>query len=604
MARPARSLAVAAVLLAAGCGAAAPPPLWELPAKEFRNDPSLVSQGGDDVLPSVAVGQPSSEARVNASLRPLWALSVPITVPTSARTLEVILLVTGHWESQLHMRLEFEALSGSTVPSGGEDQSKGASIALDKTCVDLFDECGQQHYFQYTLPPFMPSQSAYTGRLAVRAQSRFGSIGFGGVGGRWRVRISNSLPHTAQSVSVPVQLIVRSRSYSYWGIVLPAGGILFALLVCGVTLCDRFSAIIASREARHAAAAPGWDDDDDGVGGLMRTVRDRVVEGARSAQQAVAARYRRLPDLGRGRAGDSEEGGSPACGGPGGGSDDDDDDRNTCRICRCEEPASELFSPCVCSGSMKYIHRGCLEEWRQKTTNPQNRVRCSECKEPFHIAVTHEARRLAFTRAVLGGTCSTLLHLAAIEGTIMIVGTAAKGVFGVITNDLDNIVWDPFNLYHHLLALAVMTAFVSHSLFFRHNILLFVPPGVPRFVFLALSTALEIPTGYVGNLLLWCFNSTIWDWQVHYLTGLVVVVTYVLYCHDAAMRLFRRRFRREEGDGAGRRGVHAHQPHWLPPGLPPVAPPAAETPPSSPPTPPPAPHAEGAGPGGPSSGLT
>lgn len=35
-----------------------------------------------------------------------------------------------------------------------------------------------------------------------------------------------------------------------------------------------------------------------------------------------------------------------------------------CRICRL--PASEdeiLFSPCKCSGSIKYVHQGCLVSW-------------------------------------------------------------------------------------------------------------------------------------------------------------------------------------------------------------------------------------------------
>lgn len=36
-----------------------------------------------------------------------------------------------------------------------------------------------------------------------------------------------------------------------------------------------------------------------------------------------------------------------------------------CRICLSEdfEPSNPLFSPCKCSGTMKYIHLNCLQEW-------------------------------------------------------------------------------------------------------------------------------------------------------------------------------------------------------------------------------------------------
>lgn len=37
----------------------------------------------------------------------------------------------------------------------------------------------------------------------------------------------------------------------------------------------------------------------------------------------------------------------------------------TCRICLSEsaEPGNPFFSPCVCSGTMKYVHIKCLQRW-------------------------------------------------------------------------------------------------------------------------------------------------------------------------------------------------------------------------------------------------
>ena len=34
-----------------------------------------------------------------------------------------------------------------------------------------------------------------------------------------------------------------------------------------------------------------------------------------------------------------------------------------CRICLERGPRSQMISPCACEGTMKYVHRGCLERW-------------------------------------------------------------------------------------------------------------------------------------------------------------------------------------------------------------------------------------------------
>ncbi|MCP6362609.1 E3 ubiquitin-protein ligase MARCH6, partial [Klebsiella pneumoniae] len=40
------------------------------------------------------------------------------------------------------------------------------------------------------------------------------------------------------------------------------------------------------------------------------------------------------------------------------------EDPDTCRICRGEGSEEEqLFYPCKCSGSIKFVHQSCLVEW-------------------------------------------------------------------------------------------------------------------------------------------------------------------------------------------------------------------------------------------------
>lgn len=67
------------------------------------------------------------------------------------------------------------------------------------------------------------------------------------------------------------------------------------------------------------------------------------------------------------------------------------DDVPTCRICHCaESPTSsgfvKLISPCHCSGSLKYVHHGCLQQWLDAT----NSQRCELCRHPFSMSVKYK----------------------------------------------------------------------------------------------------------------------------------------------------------------------------------------------------------------------
>ena len=51
-----------------------------------------------------------------------------------------------------------------------------------------------------------------------------------------------------------------------------------------------------------------------------------------------------------------------------------------CRVCRSEgTPEQPLFYPCLCSGSIKYIHQDCLVEWLKHSKKKY----CELCKHPF-----------------------------------------------------------------------------------------------------------------------------------------------------------------------------------------------------------------------------
>ena len=54
-----------------------------------------------------------------------------------------------------------------------------------------------------------------------------------------------------------------------------------------------------------------------------------------------------------------------------------DDDLPTCRICLDDTFTDELFTPCRCAGTSKYVHRSCLNKWR--TEDLSNRNICEIC---------------------------------------------------------------------------------------------------------------------------------------------------------------------------------------------------------------------------------
>ena len=69
-----------------------------------------------------------------------------------------------------------------------------------------------------------------------------------------------------------------------------------------------------------------------------------------------------------------------------------------CKICFEEEneEKGELISPCNCSGSIKYVHRPCLNTWRFNNINPTSRKRCEICKKKYIIKRQYPAENCFF----------------------------------------------------------------------------------------------------------------------------------------------------------------------------------------------------------------
>ncbi|KAG5182756.1 hypothetical protein JKP88DRAFT_199168 [Tribonema minus] len=57
----------------------------------------------------------------------------------------------------------------------------------------------------------------------------------------------------------------------------------------------------------------------------------------------------------------------------------------SCRICLGTGEDGKLFSPCRCSGTMKYVHVDCLQRWRAEAPNANAYFRCEQCRYRYSL---------------------------------------------------------------------------------------------------------------------------------------------------------------------------------------------------------------------------
>lgn len=50
-----------------------------------------------------------------------------------------------------------------------------------------------------------------------------------------------------------------------------------------------------------------------------------------------------------------------------------------CRFCFDDTNPEDLFVPCNCTGTARYVHKRCLQEWRSQDIHSLNYTRCQEC---------------------------------------------------------------------------------------------------------------------------------------------------------------------------------------------------------------------------------
>uniref|UniRef100_A0A8C1PJF2 Membrane-associated ring finger (C3HC4) 1 n=1 Tax=Cyprinus carpio TaxID=7962 RepID=A0A8C1PJF2_CYPCA len=93
-----------------------------------------------------------------------------------------------------------------------------------------------------------------------------------------------------------------------------------------------------------------------------------------------------------------------------------DDELEVCRICHCEgDEECPLITPCHCTGSLRFVHQGCLHQWIRSSD-----TRCCElCKYAFimetHLKPLRKWEKLQMSTSERRKIfCSVTFHLAAV----------------------------------------------------------------------------------------------------------------------------------------------------------------------------------------------
>ncbi|KAG5444532.1 E3 ubiquitin-protein ligase march6 [Clonorchis sinensis] len=132
-----------------------------------------------------------------------------------------------------------------------------------------------------------------------------------------------------------------------------------------------------------------------------------------------------------------------------------------CRVCRCEStPLRPLFYPCMCTGSIKYIHQDCLVRWLQYS----KRHTCELCNHRFKFAPIYASGTPRFVppRVLLVGLINSVrrsvigwLHLllVCVAWLVVVPLTACRIYRCLFTGSVSSLLALPLNMLstQHLL---------------------------------------------------------------------------------------------------------------------------------------------------------
>merc|ERR1740129_970613 len=104
------------------------------------------------------------------------------------------------------------------------------------------------------------------------------------------------------------------------------------------------------------------------------------------------------------------------------------DSGKICRICHGGPEDGRLISPCLCKGSMKYVHIACLQRWRS-VGGSKHYFRCDTCRYEYQL------RRVAWAQWLSKAWVTHILTIAAMLYLVLIAGYAGR-ILGALSSEV------------------------------------------------------------------------------------------------------------------------------------------------------------------------
>mmetsp|Transcript_8461 Transcript_8461/g.16406 ORF Transcript_8461/g.16406 Transcript_8461/m.16406 type:complete len:284 (-) Transcript_8461:140-991(-) len=101
-----------------------------------------------------------------------------------------------------------------------------------------------------------------------------------------------------------------------------------------------------------------------------------------------------------------------------------------CRVCYGGREEGVLFKPCLCDGSMKYIHVHCLEKWRDSGRS-RAKTECPNCHYKYKFARAQSVAWMsnkAFIHVITAGICILQWFLIFLFSSSVITPFVTQGV--------------------------------------------------------------------------------------------------------------------------------------------------------------------------------
>jgi len=108
----------------------------------------------------------------------------------------------------------------------------------------------------------------------------------------------------------------------------------------------------------------------------------------------------------------------------------------SCRICLDTGSIRSLIRPCLCRGSMEYVHQGCLQEWRKIRGQARSHYECDQCHYRYNLRRVDVANEMnvpyAFTATALLVTFNGIVGFSLVCGIVLGAQSWASVLFGTL----------------------------------------------------------------------------------------------------------------------------------------------------------------------------